>query len=803
MKNKFHTIDSALLVNLEEWQKKLANNIYKNNSGLIDSDFDLLGKLAQRVLDRIIFTRTLEDRKIIPPSIHSILKGTDIYTKLHEHYKQFHSKYKGLIFNEHKIDNIIIEDKILKEILINICHTNGIKAVYQFDQIPVEIFGSIYERFLGKSLYFDSEKKDNSFVLKNNSQKKYTGTYYTPDYIVDYICENTIGKMFHKKTPEQVKDIKIIDIACGSGNFLVGAYSYLLNWYENYYNENPDESKEDTIELKQKIDRTFKMNSRKKLTPKAKKRILAQHIYGLDLDNQAVEISKMSLILKMLEGDFELPEEREEFIIPNLVNNIICGNALNWEKYFPSIIKWEVTTQGERMLAEGYGFDIIIGNPPYVKQYTNNKIFEDLKTSYIFRYYEGKMDYWYLFACQAIDLLKINGLHSYIATSNWNTSTGSSHFRNKLLNETKLISIIDFLDYKVFSKAGIQTMIYITKKTSVTKEYNINYLKFLKKEIPKSIVSETLTNFDSLANETNDIYTKYVAQINTKKIKNNIFTFNNKMISDILTKILQKHQFKLLKTEVAQGIVGGPDKAFIIYNINNLNKHELKYIKTYYTCSERYITPQSKGFILYINKENFKTLNKEMFPNIYANIIPYKDKLKNRRETKTGQIQYFQLHWHRNEKFFSTGEKIVCSVKTKYPKFYFTESPFYGSRALNFIKTDRINNKYLTALFNSNISYFYFYFFGKKQGEQLQIDKGPLLSMPIVRPNESEIKVIVKLYEQMNSYIQDYSKVQNKKIKNEIEKVDRKMNHIFYEIYELTKKDIEVIETSLPPYEFL
>ncbi|MCB1193359.1 MAG: Eco57I restriction-modification methylase domain-containing protein, partial [Leptospiraceae bacterium] len=739
-------------------------------------------------------------------------------------------KYNELIYNKHQIDNIKIEDKPLREILLSICDTNENEVVYQFDQIPVDILGSIYERFLGKTLNIHPEKKRDCVTLEKTYLTKDTGIYYTPDYVVDFICENTIGKLFDKKTPQQIKDIKIIDIACGSGRFLVGAYSYLINWYENFYNENPDKAKEETIELRQKIrqsDGTFRVTSQKKLTLSTRRNILKQHIFGVDIDNQAVEVTQMSLFLKMLEENYDIQLEFEdrENILPSLTDNIACGNTLidntffiskenkkrlkpfNWDVFFPDIIKWEATFEGERVLAEGFGFDIIIGNPPYVKQYTNNKIFEDLQESYIYRYYEGKMDYWYLFACQAIDLLKKNGLHSYIATSNWNTSAASSHFREKLLNETKLLCFVDFLDYKVFQNAEIQTMIYVAEKKSVNKVYDMSYLKFLQREIPKTIISETLSNFNSLAFETNKIYTKYISQINIKEIKQNIFTFNDKAISTVLTKIIKKSQFTFSEREVAQGIIGGPDKAFIIENIKNLNEDELKFTKIYYTSSERYVKPQNNGFIFYIKKENFKTLNMDIFPNIFANIMPYKDKLKNRRETKLGQIKYFQLHWPREERFFSIGEKIVCAIKTKYPKFYLTENSYYGSRALNFIKTDRINNKYLITLLNSNISYFYLYFSGKKQGNQLQIDKGPLLSIPIANPIENNIEEITKLYDEIMLSIEEYdnskSEYNKKSAKTDIKRIDKRINQYFYNIYELSKNEITTIENNLPPYEFL
>jgi len=829
-KRKFYTIDDDFLADLENWRKKLANDIYKNNTENVGNDPSFLSELTQRVLDRIIFTRILEDREIEPYFIQNVLDKENIYVTLTEYFKKLRPKYNGLIYNEHPIDSISVSDKVLKEILVNVCDIDRNEVVYQFDQIPVEILGSIYERFLGKTLQIHPDKKRDCVTLEKTYLTKDTGIYYTPDYVVEYICENTIGRMFTKKTPKQVENIKIIDTACGSGSFLVGAYTYLLNWYEDYYNANPEKLKKATVTVKEKIreaDGSFSILSQQKLSRNERRRILIQHIYGVDIDNQAVEVTQMSLFLKMLEDNYDEQQELalHDIILPNLSDNIVCGNTLldkskdlskdekrklkpfKWEDYFPDIIKWKYK-DGNRVLEDGYGFDIIIGNPPYVKQYTNNQIFEDLRKSYIFKYYEGKMDYWYLFACQAIDLLKKGGLHSYIATSNWNTSAGSSNFRNKLLNETKLISLIDFLDYKVFQNAGIQTMIYIAEKKSLSNAYDMSFLKFLQKDIPDTLVSETLSSISSIENQTTDLFTKFTAQINVKKIGNNIFTFNDKNISQVLEKLDTKKEITLNEKDVAQGIVGAPDKCFLVKEIKDFSNEEKYYLREYYTNSEKYQLGTYKDFIFYICENNFKSNKITDYPNIKNHFEPFKKELKEAKiKYKTPNKPYFYLHRDRDERFFEKGKKIVCAIKTKYPKFHLTDVPFYGSRALNFIKTEEINNIYLTTLLNSNLSYFYLYFSGKKQGDQLQIDKGPLLSIPIATPSKNDIEIVTNLYDSMIENIEDYysakSDYDKKSARTDIYKTDKEINQFFYKKYELTASDIEIIESNLPDYDFL
>jgi len=820
-KRKFYTIDDDFLNDLETWRVILANNIIKNNADLVGIDNEFLSQLTQRVLDRIIFTRILEDREIEPAFIYKVITKENIYNNLNNHFQKLQPKYNGLIYNKHSIDTIKIDDKPLKEILINICDTEKKEVAYQFDQIPIEILGSIYERFLGKTLHINLKNKRDLVTLEKTYLTKDTGIYYTPDYVVNYICKNTIVKLFKNKTPSQIKDIKILDIACGSGGFLVGAYSYLLEWYEDYYNSNPDKAKKHTIEIKEKVkelDGTISILTHYKLSRDIKRKILVNHIYGIDIDNQAIEVTQMSLFLKMLENDYDIQLEFEikQNILPNLEDNIICGNSLldkcskedkhklkplEWENYFPDIIKWNTTFEGQRVLEKGYGFNIIIGNPPYVKEYTNRQLFDNLKDSYIYRYYQGKMDYWYLFTCQSIDLLKDKGLHSYITPSNWNTNNGASKLRKKILNETKIISLVDFLDYKVFENAGIQTMIYILEKKKPTNKYELDYTKVLESKLSDSQIRDIVLN----PLIPSDINQHYKSIIDFDNIENT-FTFNDSSIEKICIQIKNKYNFELQEKEIIQGIVGAPDKCFLINDLEPFNNKDKSYLKPFYTNSNRYYSGKYKYHIFYLSEKNFKQSIND-YPNIKNHFTPFKELLrKSKVKYKTPNKKYYYLHRERQENFFKLDSKIICYTKTKYPKFYLTKESYYCSRALNVIKSSNIDMKYLTCLLNSNISYFWLYFKGKKQGDQLQIDKAPLMTIPIIKPTKEPIEII-NLYDKMVTSIKEYQNAKGdydkKSSRVNIKTIDKHINQHFYKVYGLNTEDIKIIEDSLPKYDFL
>ena len=361
--------------------------------------------------------------------------------------------------------NILIDDDILKYIIKSIYYPD---SPYEFSVLDVEILGNIYEQFLGKTIRLTPSRQVK--IEYKPDVKKAGGVYYTPSYIVDYIVSNTVGELIKDKTPEDVNNLKMLDPACGSGSFLLGAYEFLLNYHLNYYLKNKD--------FAIKANKIYeKGHNDYSLTFDEKKKILLNNIYGVDIDSGAVEVTKLSLILKLLEGETqELIKNLKNHILPDLSNNIKCGNSLidtsvlssqtlsifdpdnlkhlnpmNWEDAFPEIIK-------------NGGFDVIIGNPPYVKEYTDREPFEYMKLCKAKEYYQGKMDLWYAFACKSIDLLKAGGYHSFIATNNWITSQGASILRNKILDETVIIKFIDFADFKVFQNASIQTMIYVVKK---------------------------------------------------------------------------------------------------------------------------------------------------------------------------------------------------------------------------------------------------------------------------------------------------------------------------------------------------
>ena len=231
------------------------------------------------------------------------------------------AKYNGVVFKKSLIDtrNIIEpDDKTFSAICDELSHEN---TPYNFDAIPIHILGSIYERFLGKVVHATDKR---ATIEEKPEVRKAGGVYYTPQYIVNYIVENTVGKLIEGKTPKQIAKMRFADIACGSGSFLITVFETLLDYHKQYYQQNPEQAKKDGCILYEGAYR---------LSLKQKQEILTNNIYGVDIDQQAVEVTQLSLYLKLLEDETTATANDtwvlfKEQLLPDLNKNIVCGNSL-------------------------------------------------------------------------------------------------------------------------------------------------------------------------------------------------------------------------------------------------------------------------------------------------------------------------------------------------------------------------------------------------------------------------------------------------------------------------------------------
>lgn len=747
-------INEVLASDLVKWRDQLTSNFKSWNTGVDNSS---LNESIQRILDRLIFIRVVEDKGIEDKFLWQAFqkwqandyKPNNFIEILLPLFRKFDKTYNSNLFLEHSCERLNTEGIPFQKIIPNLYNNEEQQVSYRFDAINADVLGKVYEQYLG---YLQKGKED-------KDKRKKQGIYYTPSYIVDYIVRNTIGKKLDEyNNYAEKQSIKILDPACGSGSFLINSFDYLDNYFRKLNNENITDQNIAAIR---------------------KYRILSENVYGVDLDEQAIEIARLNLLLQAVVPNFKLPLLSKHIHIGNslIEDKNISEKAFVWKKEYSEVFE-----------RDNPGFDVIIGNPPYIKEFVNRNAFNNLRDN---SYYQGKMDLWTMFACKAIDLLRNGGYLSFIAPNNWITNAGASIFRDKILQDGEIESFIDFGDYKVFADAGIQTMIFVFKKQKPRSKYNCRYLK-----ISNSKATENEVNREIQKNKNTVI-------VNVDKTIGNNLVFSTGSENKILDKIKETGSFYLTEKEVAQGIVGAPDKCFLLKGLDDFNSEELEFIKPFYTSTGRYKSGGTNKFIIYLSAKNFINKKIEDYENLNKHFSKYEKILKSAKiKYKTPSKPYYYLHRERDEKFFIDKDKIVGGVRVKEPSFFYTNKQYYGSRALNFIQTDRINLKYLVAVLNSKVVFYWLINKGKRLGDLLQIDKGPLLNVPVVITNKVNEKELVSLVEKITTMKSKLaSSLTNsdeyRKIESEIKEVEGKINELVYQIYGLNEEDIKGIESSL------
>lgn len=797
----YQDIDTSFLNYIDDIRLQMARAFHSTNPDLTGYE---LTEATQRTIDRLVFMRFLEDKQIEAESILiGIANSKNSWAKFVAECKRLDVIYNGIIFKPHFIDDKDFngaEAIRFKEIATDFDPTN---SPYNFNYIPIHILGNIYERFLGNVIDINDGKV---FIEEKPEVRRAGGVYYTPKYVVDDIVENTVGSRIRGKSLKAISDLKIADISCGSGSFLISVYDYLLSYYKIYYNDNPTVAKEARCIYDEE-------NNVWGLSIWQKQQILLRHIYGVDIDQQAVEVTQLSLFLKLLEDEDMLTKQEMQVlfadkILPNLTNNIVCGNSLvdysvmqntnldqqalhtinpfDFQDTFPTVFK-----------RDNGGFDIIVGNPPYLKEYTYREVFEIVKQANLGKYYQGKMDLWYFFVAHGIDLLRDDGLLGYIAPNNWVSNSGASGLRNKVINDSQILRLVDFAGFMVFDEADIQTMIIILKKTVKSKSYSFAYQVF---------DSTQILNHQNVSNElkeSRNLSRTLTPRVVRKQMLDSYLKFNDASSGMVLDKIANSGNFKLdAKKEVAQGIIGAPDKCFLIdkKDFDNFSEKEKVFLKPFYTTSGRYSLANFSHYIFYISRHNFSDKELSDFTNIKSHFEPHQTLLTESKEKyKTPDKPYFYLHRERDERFFKKGEKIITPTRVFKPQFCYTDNEYYSSRATFIIKTERINLKYLTGILNSKLVDFWLSNRGKKLGDMLQIDKKPLLEIPIVDTDNANYKQkIISHVEQLTKTITESKTAKTDKDKlwyeRLIKQLENELNQTVYAVYKLEAEDIEVIE---------
>ena len=811
-------VDDEFLKEMEHWRDLLARNIALRNKDLNE---DALNYAVQITIDRILFCRMAEDRGIEKyGTLLELTKKDNIYQHLMEVFKIADLKYNSGLFclsadparhinRDMVTEHLTIDDGVFKEIFTGLYYPN---SPYEFSVISPEILGQVYEQLLGSVIRLTPSHM--AKVEVKPEVKKAGGVFYTPQYIVKYIVENTLGELLKNKTPNQVSKLKILDPACGSGSFLLVAYQELLNYHLDYYTKLEKPPKETIYQGR---------DGEWRLTISEKKRILKNNIYGVDIDFLAVEVTKLSLLLKVLEDqNKDVVEQQQklfhERVLPDLSNNIKNGNSLvatdileqdlsddeiksinpfDWEDEFKSVF-------------ENGGFDAIIGNPPYIKMQILRSIYPKSSDYYKEKYQtssKGNYDIYVLFVEKAVQLLNNDGKMGYILPNKFFTANYGMPLRELISQNKNLYKIVHFGDQQVFDNATTYTaLLFLNKKNNKTFEFDrISDLEQFKKG-------------------------NYVEENNTldfSRVSNDEWVFVSGNEEKIFYKLYDMPHKIVDYTKISQGIITGADKVYIMPLIEKLEKNskvESKELKENFIIENDILKPLLKG--AEIKRYEYPINNNVViYPyNISKEIIPF-----TRKELSNYNLAYEYLKLNRDRlikrsqisshKWWVFGRtqnlaimpkpKILYQVLSQKGSFTLDEEgEFYfvgGGNAGGYSITTETNEiselKYLLGILNSKLTSFFvskvgscfrggFYSFGKHSFEKFPLPSENLENKEL----EDLVDRMISLNKELSQAIVPRDK---KLLQKQIETIDNQINQVVYKLYDLTDEEIKIIEENI------
>lgn len=479
-------VDEAFLEEIGSWRKILAEEIWRQNR-LSKPE---LNQAIQLMIDRLVFLRICEDRDI--EEFYTLQRVKDggksldtesILARLKQVFHAADDRYDSGLFhfnpkegNPESVDRVTpglaVSDEVLRKIISRLYFP---ESPYAFRKLPADILGQVYEQFLGRVV----EIRDGAIVIEEKPEvKKANGVVYTPDHIVREIVRHALGGALSRKTPETLGPLAVLDPACGSGTFLIEAFQVLHDWHLDHYAKGP-----------RKFLKAGKLDAAgegARLSLKEKKRILLSHVFGVDIDPQAVEVTKLSLLLKVLEGESNVTIRNElKFsamrALPDLDENIKCGNSLidskyyelhpqalvdpkapqpnspfDWEKGFPQVVG-----------SAGTGFDVVVGNPPYIDLQTMKK-WAKTDVNYYQRVYESSgesnPDIYVAFVERSLQLLRPGGQLGFIVPHKFFTAKYGAPLRRLLSRGRHVDRIVHFGSLKVFPRRSVYPCLLFLRK---------------------------------------------------------------------------------------------------------------------------------------------------------------------------------------------------------------------------------------------------------------------------------------------------------------------------------------------------
>jgi len=830
-------VDTAFLKEIENWRDLLARNIALRNTELSTRELNFA---VQRTIDRLIFLRICEDRGIEGyGQLMALQNGTNSYQRLCQIFRHADERYNSGLFHFQRDKdrpeppdgltlNLAIDDKVLKGILKELYYP---ESPYEFSVLPSDILGQVYEQFLGKVIRLTAGHR--AKVEDKPEVKKAGGVYYTPTYIVDYIVEHTVEKLLEGKTPNQVAKLRVLDPACGSGSFLLGAYQTLLDWHLKWYSEHDPEKH--ARGRKPKIFRGPGGDWR--LTTSEKKRILLNSIYGVDIDPQAVEVTKLSLLLKVLEGENEETLVKHlklfhERALPDLADNIKCGNSLigpdfyegkqlslidEEERYRINAFDWNAEFPE---IMGGGGFDAVIGNPPYIRIQAM-KEWAPIEVEFYKQRYtaasKGNYDIYVVFVERVLQLLNEHGRMGFIMPHKFFQAKYGQSLRELIAQGNHLGEIVHFGDQQVFAKGTTYTCLLFLDKGGnehfrYLKAHDLDAWRVKGESIEGKICADKATG-----NEWNFVVGPGTALF--------------ERLSEMPT------QLGDVAKKIFQGLITGADRVFILKNASNEAYASIATGKTlrieralmHPLCKgsvnlKRYrVSEISKSILFPYKLVNGKAqllspqeLQKQ-FPNTWAYLKENRHTLEARERGKWKHDRWYAFGRSQNLSEMEQTKILTPSISDRGSftldsahHYYFVGSGGGGGGGYGVTLRDEflyLTYSYVLGLLNSKLLDWYlkhasspfrggYYSYNRQYIEQLPIRTIDFSDSTDKARHDRMVELVdtmLKLHKDLQAAKTDHEK---SLIQRQIAATDEQIDKLVYELYGLTDKEIRIVEEA-------
>jgi SAM-dependent methyltransferase len=808
-------VDAAFLEEIERWRDLLARNLALRNPALSVRDLNFA---VQKTIDRLVFLRICEDRGTEDyGKLRSIANGTQTYPRLLELFRAADARYNSGLFHFSKekgqaeepdtlTPHLLLDDKTLKDIIIHLYYPD---SPYEFSVLPADILGSVYEQFLGKVINLTAGHR--AVVEDKPEVKKAGGVFYTPSYIVDYIVKQTVGPLIEDKTPKQIESIRVLDPACGSGSFLIVVYQFLLDWYHQFYiSHDPDKlAKGKSPVLVQARGGGWA------LTTAERKRILLAHVFGVDIDSQAVEVTKLSLLLKVLEGETTQSVQRElihQRVLPDLGDNIKCGNSLIGSDFYAqpglpemdadahlrvNVFDWDGKDGFPEIMKVG-GFDAVVGNPPYVRQesITGSKIYFQSR----YEAYDGVADLYAYFMERGVKLLRPGGLYSIIVSSSFLRTNFATPLRRVLKKHASVRRIVDFGGLPVFSSAK-DTYVCIPLLERGGKQGNVEVCNVPTLSLPD------LTAYCSAHHHL----------IPEDRLCDDAWSLKSDEESALFAKVMKRGMplGEYVNGKFFRGVTTGLNEAFVIDSATRneliaLDGKSAELIKPLLGGEDirRYETRCKDAWLIFSRRG----IDISKYPAIKEHLSKWKQELTPRNQLgmtkgrKPGRYEWYEIQDDVAYYPIFDGPKILFPDICKGPRFYPDDSGTYVANTAYCLGT---GDRFLLGFLNSRLFWFAIANisvpFGVRAGEfryRLIYQYMEKVPIRVIDPaNKSDVAAhdrIVSLVEKMLDLHKQRAAArtphEQTALDRQISATDIQIDRLVYDLYGLTEEEIALVE---------